>query len=244
MTFPHGSRPNAQRGFSLIEMMVALVAGLIVVGAVLAFTVATVRANSQTVVGTRLSQDLRTALNLMTREMRRAGYDRNAELSIATNSPGILYTQVSANAARDCIVLSYNRPSINTSAAVVNAERKGFRRVVQDGIGVIQANPGLASTTPTACNQTEGWTNLTDPQQVDIQELQFNLAERCVFPNAGGNAGLPPPCTPNSSGITAVVRHVDLTLLGALVREPDVQRRLTDSVRIRTDDLVFTAGVP
>lgn len=233
------SRACHQGGFSLIELMVALVAGLIVIGAVLSFTVATVRANSETVTSTRLTQDLRTALNLMTREIRRTGYDRGAEMTIATNSPGLRYTDVNVNTARDCIVLSYNRPGINGTLNIVQTgERKGFRRVVRNGVGVLEANASLTSVAESACTQTAGWASLTDPAQVDIRVLEFALVERCVFADPDGV----PPCQPNSSQISAVVRNVGVTLEGRLVRDASVDRRVTDSVRIRADDIAFPLG--
>ena len=48
---------RAQRGFSLIELMVALVVGLIVSGALLAFTISSVRANAEYVSAARLTQE-------------------------------------------------------------------------------------------------------------------------------------------------------------------------------------------
>lgn len=230
----------SQRGFSLIEMMIALVAGLIVVGAVLVFTVATVRANTQTVTSTRLTQDLRTSLNLVTREVRRTGYDRTAETNIATSSSALRYTEVNVNAAQDCIVLSYNRPVINPGTGVVARERKGFRRTVVNGVGVLEGHGNLASVNSSECGANAGWVALTDPAQVDIQTARFLLTRRCVFPDADNVS----PCDPGPNNITAVVRSVDISLGGRLVAQPDVQRTMTDSVRIRADNVQFPVGAP
>ena len=71
-----GFAPRGQRGFSLVEMMVALVAGMVVVGSVLAFTVAMANSTGKNVQATRLDQELRTTLSMITREVRRAGYYR------------------------------------------------------------------------------------------------------------------------------------------------------------------------
>jgi prepilin-type N-terminal cleavage/methylation domain-containing protein len=59
-------------GFTLIEMMVAIVLGLLVVGAVLAFIVSLVRANSETVLSTRLNQEMRATMALIANDVRRA----------------------------------------------------------------------------------------------------------------------------------------------------------------------------
>lgn len=68
---PYGSnrRPS---GLSLIELMVALVAGLVVSGAAMALVVALIKSNSETIRATRLTQELRTTAEVMSRDLRRA----------------------------------------------------------------------------------------------------------------------------------------------------------------------------
>jgi prepilin-type N-terminal cleavage/methylation domain-containing protein len=65
-------------GFTLVEMMVALVAGLIVSAAVIAFLLASMRSNGEYVQSTRLTQELRNTLDLVVRDLSRAGYNDDA----------------------------------------------------------------------------------------------------------------------------------------------------------------------
>lgn len=67
-----------QDGFSLVELMVALVAGLIVSAAVIAFLLSSMRSNGEFVQSTRLTQELRNTLDLVTRDLSRAGYNDSA----------------------------------------------------------------------------------------------------------------------------------------------------------------------
>ena len=60
-------------GFSLIEMMIALVLGLIVIGAVLGLVLSIMRSNNQTIQATRLSQELRATAAVIAADLRRAG---------------------------------------------------------------------------------------------------------------------------------------------------------------------------
>ncbi|HWU70427.1 MAG TPA: prepilin-type N-terminal cleavage/methylation domain-containing protein [Pseudoxanthomonas sp.] len=69
MGFP--SRRQAA-GFTLIEMMVALVVGLIVTIAVIAFIVAIMRSNNQTIQATRMTQELRAMLAVVANDLKRA----------------------------------------------------------------------------------------------------------------------------------------------------------------------------
>jgi prepilin-type N-terminal cleavage/methylation domain-containing protein len=65
-------RPALTRGFTLVEMMVAMALGLIVVAAVLAFIFSLIRANSETVLDTRLNQELRATMAVIAGEIQRA----------------------------------------------------------------------------------------------------------------------------------------------------------------------------
>jgi prepilin-type N-terminal cleavage/methylation domain-containing protein len=61
-----------QAGVTLIEMMVAIVVGLIVVAAVLAFIVSIMKANRQNIESTRLMQEMRATAAVIAADVRRA----------------------------------------------------------------------------------------------------------------------------------------------------------------------------
>lgn len=63
-----------QRGFSLIELMVSVVLGLLLVAAVLSLVVSVTKTNADTIRSTRLTQELRTLLEVVSREVTRARY--------------------------------------------------------------------------------------------------------------------------------------------------------------------------
>jgi prepilin-type N-terminal cleavage/methylation domain-containing protein len=81
-------RPHP-RGFTLVELMVALVAGLIVSAAVIAFALSSMKSNGEYVQSTRLTQELRNTLDLITRDLSRAGYNDDALrfVSLPSDSP-------------------------------------------------------------------------------------------------------------------------------------------------------------
>ena len=101
------SRKSAldSRGFGLVELMVALVVGLIVSGAVLALVVAMMKSSRQTVQTTRLNQELRATLAVIASDLRRA---RGVEdpLSAAVVTVGNAYKAVDT-ATPNCIRYGY-----------------------------------------------------------------------------------------------------------------------------------------
>jgi len=65
--------PARQRGFGLVEMMVALVLGLMVVGGAIVLLMTTRQANTATDNLSRVQDSVRTSYDLMSREVREAG---------------------------------------------------------------------------------------------------------------------------------------------------------------------------
>ena len=104
LTRVHYRRPARVAGFTLIELMVALVVGLVVIGAVLALIVSIMRANQQTIQATRLTQELRATAELINNEVRRArGVDD--PLSVAKLAAGNPFKDVTVGAS--CILYAY-----------------------------------------------------------------------------------------------------------------------------------------
>jgi prepilin-type N-terminal cleavage/methylation domain-containing protein len=92
-------------GFSLVELMVASVIGLIVIGAVMALVLSMMRSNRQTLQSTRLNQELRATLAVIASDLKRA---RGVEdpFTTATAAAGNIYEQIDTSTA-GCIRYAY-----------------------------------------------------------------------------------------------------------------------------------------
>ncbi|MCP5477689.1 MAG: hypothetical protein H7A20_02675 [Rhodanobacteraceae bacterium] len=216
-----------QRGFSVVEIMIAMVASLIVVGSVLAFTVSTVQSNTENVQATRLSQDLRAVMGLVTRELRRAGYD---EGSLDGIGRGTAYVspfstmQIVANSALGCVTFAYDKEG--GTAGSIDADRgelRAYRRAVINGVGVIQMRTGAN----TSCQSAGGWNNLTDPQSSDVTAFTLNLPLSAVV---GGS-----PLSDIGGDVPLRIRNVDIVLSGRVVGRPEIVRTMDSRVRVRAD---------
>ncbi|GAB2998004.1 hypothetical protein GCM10010960_04430 [Arenimonas maotaiensis] len=166
------------RGLSLVELMIALAIGLIVVGAVLAFTLSSLTANSEYVQSTRLSQELRNSMDFVSRELRRAGYDQSQAGFIAAspiNNPVVSrfsYIYIENNAADDgdsaddegCVIYAYDRAGGTFgSIDLANGEIRAIRRVVRevDGVdvGVLEVAESASGITPTCGGAAPDYTS-------------------------------------------------------------------------------------
>lgn len=230
-------------GFSLIELMVALVAGLIVVGAVLSFTLSSLQANTEFVTTTRLTQELRANLNMVTEDLRRAGYDKDAIGFLARPATFTGFSQFATIEINDdldgtgngCVVYAYDR-RLGTagvgSPELANGEIRAFRlkqRTVNGQmVGVLEFAESTTGFTP-RCNNgspnynvypvacANGWCAVSDPRIIDIQE--FTLNKDAVV----------------ELGSVMQLRQIGIDLRGRLVGQPQTLRGVQASVRVRAE---------
>ncbi len=102
--------PASQRGVTLIELMVGLIAGLLVSGAALSFVVASLRTNSETISATRLNQELRGVLDVVARDLRRARYTADPIANIGRGEANIVAPYDEVNITGSCLRFSYEDP--------------------------------------------------------------------------------------------------------------------------------------
>lgn len=167
-----------QTGFTLIEIMIALVLGLIVVGGAITIYITTIKGSSDTIKSARLNYDVDSVMVLMINDIRRAGYWGGAIAgSDATENP---YTVTSLPAApptnfaltdinvyaydghaNGCVLYTYDANddghydddlSDGTNSIDDRDEFYGFRFATRDDIGVIEMRQSGISTDDTDCN--------------------------------------------------------------------------------------------
>jgi prepilin-type N-terminal cleavage/methylation domain-containing protein len=234
---------RVSKGFSLIELMVAMAAGLVVIGAVVVFTIATAQSTSKNIRTTRVMQNLRNSMNVIEREIRRSGFDERAirfanacsDPTVPASCPQSNFNQlVVVNSS--CIAVLYDNAANATPGTIVAGEYHGFRLATKSGVGVIQASlAGASVPTCTAAATDTNWTDLTDPNVVNITALSFTDTFTPTV-NGGG-------CTKASNGLWIVVQDVQVALTGQWV-DPTTslitQRSLEESVRVKNDRVSTT----
>jgi type II secretory pathway component PulJ len=154
-------------------MMVAMVLGMIVVGAVIALVVAIIKSNRQTLQSTRLTQELRATLSVIANDMRRA---RSVDdpLSTALNPTGNPFAPVNtANAA--CAIYAYDG-AVDGPWHVV---RLDAGRIVLQGSATRPANCVVGSTP-----------FVLGSDQVEITALSFTPATTATNPPLASDESL------------------------------------------------------
>lgn len=166
------------RGFSLVELMISLVLGLIVVGSALTLVVSVVRANSQTVRATQLTSELRATLGVVSKEVQRARLMRDPLFNVGNadeaNNPN---DRIDDNA---CLRFSYYEPDPDRNGTIEAATETNravaIGRVVVGGIGAIYADVDLDPAPLTAAG-IAARTDTTLPDCPDAGDVRLSSPE-------------------------------------------------------------------
>lgn len=242
--FPRPLRPTpgsrAQRGLSIIELMVGVAVGMFIIGGAIKLFVDMFGNNRRLLLETRVNQDLRATADIIARDLRRAGYWRGAASGInpapgASPIPNPYAVYGAASTTSTSIDYAYDRDG---NGAVNTAEQAGF----SFANGQIYTVIGGASQP------------LTDPGTVRITRFEIansasgvqwsDLAQHC--PCVGLGASAPGGCSlpailalpaGSASRPQIGVRWVDVIIEGESAAASAVRRQVVESVRLRNEQL-------
>jgi prepilin peptidase dependent protein B len=216
----------AQRGFTLVELLVGLALGLFVVTATLGLLASQWREQRSLGVEGRLMQDLRTASDVVTRDLRRAGHWGAATAGLPQTGASApianpYAAMAPASAASDAIAFRYSRDEHENG--IVDA-REEFGLRLRNGVVELLLGAG-------------NWQALTDAGTLTMTDLRItptvrevDLADHCSDCSA--------PCAPRQQ-----IRSVVVTLAARSVADASVSRTLTSEVRVRNDVVVGACPV-
>lgn len=143
-----------QDGLTLIEMMIAMLLGLLVTGSIIAIFVSNVKSSSENIKMIHLNQELRTVMGFMSDELKRSGYSADPAVT-----PSFMDDFDTSTA--NCVLYAYD---VDGNGLQATGERFGFKLSSINGKGVIQW--GQNRTAKTCTSGT--WTALTQTGTADI----------------------------------------------------------------------------
>jgi prepilin peptidase dependent protein B len=219
-----GGAGRQMRGLSIVEMLVGLAVGLVIVASAASLFVTNLSGSRKMLVEARLNQDLRAAADVITRDLRRAGYWANAMQGVLATGSGSTtvanpYKSVTATAdpGSGHVGYAYSKDAVEDNT-LDNNESFGFRL----SGGALQMQVDAAPT----------WQTMTDPGTLTVTSLALTRNE-VVVPI--GNACINPCAASSPTCPTVTVRSYGLVIAGRAVSDPGVTRTLRTMVRVRND---------
>lgn len=217
---------SIQRGLSIVEMMVGVAVGLIVVAAATLMVAAQLADNRRLLLETQVQQDLRATADLITRELRDAGYwgDAQRSTSAAANIDPRLtnpYSDVSPSidgVTATAVTFSKSASPLDNNV-IDDSERRGFR---------------LNGATIESQLGADNWQPLTDPAVLKVTGFRVTTQMQPVTLECNL------ACSPGGSVCPPVqqIRRITIDVAGEAAFDAKVQRSIRTSVRLRNDAIV------
>lgn len=224
------SLKKLQRGAGLMEVLVAMTISLIVTASMIALMSNTLGTTARIIKMTKLSDDLRLAMQMMSRDVRRSSYNANSMYCYANDdcgSDGImtLAGDINIDASGNCFTFQTDRDHDGDST---ENSAGGFRRVATGGVGVLEMWTGGPSPDCDADAGAADWVQITNPDSMDVTTFDLNDLSytREVFNNGAGTI------------IEQKIRRIQMNLGGQLVTDNRIQRNLVDVIAVRNDLLL------
>ena len=216
----HLTRPA--RGLSMIELMVGITVALFIAAGGITMFTGQVREQRALLLEARLMQDLRSAADVVTRDLRRAGHwGASADGVWAAGASSVGANPYAAlppsGAASDAVAFRYSRDAAENNSLDAN-EQFGFR--LHNGAIELQLGAG-------------NWQALTDATTLTITLFAITPTVRDI----SLENFCPAPCPPASSACPPhqQVREFAVEITGRLVANPSVERRVHTQLRVRND---------
>jgi type II secretory pathway component PulJ len=221
-------------GVSLLEMLVTIALGLFLVGATAGLLTSQLAEHRRVLLDTRVTQELRAVLDLVARDVRRAGYWGHAADAAArpASAPANPYDGLHppATAPDSRIGYAYSRDTVEDDA-VANSERFGLR--LNSSNRSADWRMSGSAVTPV---DTDTWQALTDPNLLRVTRVSvssrddtLDLLERCANPSCPLGSTTCPP--------RLLQRLVDIEVEGVASADPTLRRRLSARVTLRNPAL-------
>jgi type IV pilus assembly protein PilW len=215
-------RSAAQLGFSIIELMVGVTLALLIAAAAALLLASSVGENRRLLLEARLTQDLRSAIDLVARQTRRAGHWSAAStLGLWSASAGAVpnpYAAMTPNAgASDALTLRYSQDT-NENNAVDGTELVAFRL----RNGALEAQLGEHT-----------WQALTDASTLVVTRFHIQPSIQSSTLESACACADSETCT----APRVQVRSVEIEISGQAVNEASVQRTVRSTVRLRNDNV-------
>jgi Tfp pilus assembly protein PilW len=228
------TRRGSVAGFSLVELMVGLVAGLILLGSVLTLVAANMQNNSLVVRDMRVNQESRALASVMTRELRRNGYYGDSMRMIGAGFTDTDFPEVEALTS-SCMMYGYDANSNGTLDA---GERRLFSRGTVDGHGaVFRKLTTTAAGTFTSADCGTGTQVSSD--DIDVKCLGFVEPDGSALTTDSGTACYDPASKPSPAvSISHPAGSIFLAMRVSMVDAPETSLRSETQISVRSPEFV------
>ena len=225
------NRFHKQSGASLMEVLVAMTISLVVTAAMVAMMANSLGSTARIVKMSKLQDDMRVAMQMMTRDVRRSSYNALSRYCYSnhdcgSDSSGITIAgEIVINDANTCFTFLTDRDHDGDSTEDAAG---GFRHVTAGGVGVIEMWTGDNDPDCGVDAGAAGWVQITNPDNMDI--YYFSVDDDLSYTQVILDNGV--------DTLSQRIRKVRMDMKGQLVLDNNIRREVIDVIDIRNDVLL------
>jgi prepilin-type N-terminal cleavage/methylation domain-containing protein len=253
------------KGFSIVELMIAMLIGLILIAGVMTIYVSTIKDSRNLLSSASLSQELTAVMSILSNDLRRSGaYSGVTHSLLLKDNPFYAVQEISPetdpksyrlpfainiSAQQDCVSFAFDADNDSLSSVQEN-DVFAFRLKDKSIKSLQYAN--LSNFVIDACaNNAGSWMTITDRGLISISELHISTqSSQCINMTTqnkwqvNSDSHLFPCLSSNSvehyqSGDRLVeMRMVTIRLKGYLTADKQVTKELTQTIAIRNNLMV------
>jgi len=229
-----------QKGMTLMELLVAGSISIIASAGMIVLMASTLGTATRTIKMTGLSEEMRTSMQMITRELRRANYhgsyavcfgDSDCRNTLSLDSV-LQPVTIDGGSGGSCVYFWYDRPQASgVTALAVDAEQVAAFRLAttDDGVGSIEMSVS-GTATPDCAGSGDNWQPITDPDIYDITNFAVTNDESFAL-------------ALSSLGGSLAIDRIGITMTGILLSDASLPAwmqsgtslTLTDFIRVRND---------
>jgi type II secretory pathway pseudopilin PulG len=223
---------TSQFGLSIVELLVGIAVGLFVLAGATMMASNQISDNKRLLLETQVQQDMRTAMDVIVRDVRRSGYSYHADALQLVGAPmatPIGYKPAGVMDTSNVLIYTYSsiaspldNKTANPAEPADSPDFKGFK--LEDE--AIKVQLGL-----------NNWQALTDIGVVRITGLTATQERTSVDVPTCATPGACPASLTGCGNPRVVTRFINLTLVGQAVHDPTVSRTLRSRVKVRNDEV-------
>lgn len=228
------------RGLSIVEMMIGITISLFILAGATMLLTSQLGDNRRLLLEAQLQQDLRTAADMISRDIRRAGYWGQAYRSVCPPSPATC--TAAANPYNGMTTVSttqviYARSTDEEGGVLIGTDDDA----VDGGANRPREQVGFRWNTS---NKTidflvgaNNWQALTDAAVMQVTQFSMALAAVPIAVPCGAGPCSPTEPTqalgPGGCRLVQMSRDVSFTIVAQAVHDSNVKRSVSDNVRLR-----------
>lgn len=219
-----------QRGLSLVELMIGLAIGLFITAAGFSALVGQWREHRSATAAMRLMQDLRSASDVITRDLRRAGHWADPTVAMAASAASGAVANpyaalAPAAAASDAARFAYSRDTLENQLLDSN-EQFGLR--LRNGVIELLLGAG-------------NWQALTDAGT--LQVTAFSVQPRTQTVSLLDHCARPCPTGSTTCDARLELRSLRVSITARATDDASLVRRLDSELRVRNDGVIGACPV-